>query len=289
MQDHHTFLSPRGRKSVEHRRGNAGGLADVARWALELLAARRALAVPRLRQDIFQMFGATLIDPDDARLGAFLAHLLRERVGAAEVADLYIPELARWLGAEWMEDRLSFVQVSLASARMQAMLRAIGCAWSADAAAPGDDRALALVVPQGEQHTLGALVLLGQLRRLGVTVRLALGPAPGETAEMLRAGRMAGVLVSLSGTGQLAKARALIDEIRMSGPQGMPIVLGGALLQTDIDAATGLGADLVTSDLRVALDACRAPLEAGLRDRGPGGLWAGETVLSARTGSGMGR
>jgi MerR family transcriptional regulator, light-induced transcriptional regulator len=268
MQDHHTFLSRRSPKLGKVRRDYAGGLADVAHWALELLAARRASAVPRLRKDLFEMFSAAVTDPDEARLGACLAHLVRERVGAAEVADLYIPELARWLGAEWMDDRLSFVQVSLASARLQALLRAIGCAWSADAAAPGDDRAVVLVVPQGEDHSLGAMVLSGQLRRLGVTVRLALGPDPGEVAEILRAGRMAGVFISVSGTGQLAKARELVEEVRRFGPQGIPVVVGGVLLQANIDAARRLGADLVTSDLHAALEACRAPTEAEYARKG---------------------
>lgn len=262
MQDHHTFSSPSGRKSGGIRRGSSGGLADVARWALGLLAVRRAMAVPQLREDLFELFLAAAIDPDDARLGACLAHMVRERVGAAEVSDLYIPALARQLGADWMDDRLSFVQVSLASARMQAMLRVIGCAWSADAAAPGADRAVVLVVPQGEQHTLGALVLLGQLRRLGVTVRLALDPEPGDVAKMLRTGSMAGVFISVAGTGQLAKARLLVEEIRRFGPQGIPIVLGGVVLQTDIEAAQTLGADLVTSDLHAALAVCRTSVGA---------------------------
>jgi methylmalonyl-CoA mutase cobalamin-binding subunit len=235
----------------------------VAHWALQLLAARRAVALPQIRADLFEAFHAAAIHPDDAQIGACLAYMVRERVGAAEVSDLYIPELARRLGAEWMDDALSFVQVSLATARIQALLRAIGCAWSADAAAPGADRAIALVVPEGEQHSLGALVLLGQLRRLGVTVRLALGPAPGDVAEILRTGRMDGVFISVAGTAKLANVRKLVQEIRRSGPPGLPIVVGGTVVQTDIELAQGLGVDLVTSDLRVALEACRTSEEAG--------------------------
>lgn len=256
MQDHHSFPAPMGRQPGGNRRGGGDGLADVARWALGLLAARRAVEVPRLRPDLFRQFYAASVDPDESRLGACLALMVRERVAAAAVADLYIPEMARLLGEDWIEDRLSFVQVSLAAARMQAMLRAIGCTWAADTAAPGAARALILTVPAREQHTLGALVLLGQLRRLGITVRLVLGPVRHEIPRLLRQGGMTGVLISVAGTARLADAAELVKEIRQEGPPGVPVVLGGAVLLSDRDAVGALGADLVTSDLRAALAVC---------------------------------
>lgn len=261
MQDHHIFPSPMGRYPGGGRRGGRDGLNDIARWALALLAARRANGTPRVRSDLMQVLHSAVIDPDPAPLDACLAMLVRERVGAAAVADLYVPDLARRLGEDWMEDRLSFVQVGLATARMQAMLRAIGCAWSADAAAPGAERSVALIVPQDEQHTLGALVLLGQLRRLGVTVRLMLGPAPGEVPPMLQRGGMGGVLISVAGTGKLAHVGDLVKEIRRDGPQGLPVVVGGAVLQSDIESVRSLGADLVTADLHAALRACGIEIE----------------------------
>lgn len=256
MQDHHIFPSPMGRHPGGGRRGGRDGLTDIAHWALSLLAARRADGVPQIRPELMQALQAALIDPDPARVRNCLSKLVRERVGAAAVADLYLPELARQMGEDWMEDRLSFVQVSLATARMQAMLRAIGCAWSADAAAPGAERAVALVVPRCEQHTLGALVLLGQLRRLGVTVRLMLGPMPGELGAVLRRGGMGGVLISVAGTGMLAHVCDLVKEIRKEGADGLPVVVGGAVLQSDIEAVRSTGADLVTADLHDALRAC---------------------------------
>lgn len=261
MQDHHIFPSPMGRHPGGGRRGGRDGLTDIAHWALSLLAARRANGTPRVRLDLMQSLHAALIDPDPDRIGACLSMLVRERVGAAAVADLYLPDLARQLGEDWMDDRLSFVQVSLATARMQAMLRSIGCAWSADAAAPGAERAVALVVPRSEDHTLGALVLLGQLRRLGVTVRLMLGPMPGELGAMLRRGGMGGVLISVAGTGKLAHVCDLVKEIRKDGPPGLPVVVGGAVLQSDTEAVNSTGADLVTADLHDALRACGIEIE----------------------------
>jgi hypothetical protein len=266
MQDHHAFPSPAGRSPRGNRRGGKDGVADVASWAVALLAARRAGAVARLRPDLLEAFRLAAVDADTAQMNAFLARTVRERVTAAAMADLYIPELARRLGADWMDDRASFAEVSLATARVQAMLRAVGCAWSADAAVPGGTRAVALAVARGEQHTLGAMVLLGQLRRLGVTVRLLLGPVRGEVGRLVRQGGLSGVLISAAGTGNLAYARDIVKEIRKDGPPGLPVVLGGAVLLTDADT-TGVvatvGADVVTADLHTALAACGIHIGTG--------------------------
>ena len=116
---------------------------------------------------------------------AFLRDLVRQKVPAATVADLYIPALARRLGDDWLDDRVSFMEVTLASSRMQGMLRAIGAAWTADLADPAQQGALLLIVVRNEQHTLGAMVLLGQLRRMGVSVRLSVGPEPSELRGVL--------------------------------------------------------------------------------------------------------
>lgn len=262
MQDHHVFPTPRGRHPG-HRRGGLDRFDDFARWALALLAARRSRDPETLRADLLDGFYAVATDPDEPRLHQFMMHLVRERVSAAAVADLYIPELARRLGRDWMDDRATFAQVSLATARIQGMLRAIGSAWSADTAAPGAARSLALVVPKGEQHTLGAMVLLGQLRRLGISVRLILGEGPAGIAALVRDGGLQGVLISVSATSRLAEVQGIVRELRAKVVAGLPIVVGGAVVRADVESMRLAGVDLMTADLSQALAACGIAVGAG--------------------------
>jgi methanogenic corrinoid protein MtbC1 len=209
-----------------------------------------------LRPDLLAAFHAAAIDESPAPLECFLRDLVRQKIGAATVADLYIPALARQLGEDWMEDRVSFLQVTLASSRMQAMLRALGAAWSADLADPGRATAFLLMVPRNEQHTLGSMVLLGQLRRVGVSVRLAIAPEPAELPGMLADRHYQGALISASSRTQLPEVRALVDAIRRSARVGMVIAVGGQILQGGGDVALATGADLATCDAAEVLAAC---------------------------------
>ncbi|MGQ0567302.1 MAG: hypothetical protein ACT4OK_19870 [Gemmobacter sp.] len=237
------------------------GVIDFAAWVVALLAARKSTAEPVVRADLLAAFHAAAIEEAHDAMEAFLRDLVRQKIPATTVADLYIPGLARRLGDDWLDDSVSFMEVTLASSRMQAMLRAIGAAWTADLAGPGQAASLLLVVVPHEQHTLGAMVLLGQLRRMGVSVRLAVGPTRSELRMMLADRHFQGVLVSAAAPARLADARAVVEEVRQSGPDGVVIAVGGHVLQFGLDVKGVTGADLATSDPALVLEACGIPVE----------------------------
>lgn len=237
-------------------RGEETGVIDFASWVVALLAARRSGGQPALRADLFDRFRAAVCAEDDGPLALVMAEFLREKVAAAAVADLYIPALAARLGEDWMDDVAGFAEVSLATARLQAMLRAMGAAWAADAACPGASDAIVLCTAPGEQHTLGALVLLGRIRREGVSVRLLLGPTTAELRDAFERVAPHGVLVSAAGTGRLAHLREFVKKIRQVGPPGLPVVVGGGVVAWLDDAAAATGADLAVTSLDDALAAC---------------------------------
>jgi len=257
MQDHHTFpdtkLSDRNRPRKDPAET---GVIDFAAWVVALLAARKSGAKAVLRADLLATFHAAAIKETESAMQAFLRDLVRRKISAATVADLYIPALARQLGDDWVDDRVSFMEVTLATSRMQAMLRAMGANWTADLAGPGQSGALLLVMPAHEQHTLGAMVLLGQLRRMGVSVRLSIAPDSNELRNVLAVGSYQGVLVSASSSARLGDLRAVVDDVRRFGPTGMVIAVGGNILQAGLDVKAATGADLATVDLGLVLNAC---------------------------------
>lgn len=233
-----------------------GGVVDFASWVVALLAARKQAAAPRLRPSLLAAFRAALVDDDAGRLDLFMRDLVRQKVTAGAVADLYIPAVARALGEDWMEDRASFLEVTLATARMQALLRAIGTAWTADTGSAPDDRALLLVVPAREQHTLGAMVLLGQLRRIGISVRLLIGPGEQELGAALRGGTFRGALISAACADHLAEIQQLVAQMRAACRVGLPIVVGGHVVECGKDVLALTGADAVATSLGEALAVC---------------------------------
>jgi hypothetical protein len=237
-------------------RSEEAGVIDFASWVVALLAARRSGGQPVLRADLLERFRAAACAEDDGPLSLVMAEFLREKVPAAAVADLYIPALAARLGEDWMDDVLGFAEVSLATARLQAMLRAMGAAWAADAACPGASEAIVLCTAPGEQHTLGALVLLGRIRREGVSVRLLLGPTAAELRDAFERVAPRGVLISAAGTGRLAQLRDFVKTIRQVAPPGLPVIVGGGVVAWLDDAAAATGTDLAATSLDEALAAC---------------------------------
>jgi methylmalonyl-CoA mutase cobalamin-binding subunit len=172
------------------------------------------------------------------------------------MADLYIPAAARLLGTQWTCDDKSFAEVTVASARLQAMVRAICTRWGTDGPTSAGRRSVLMVVPQGEDHTLGAVVATGQMRRMGISVCLRLRPAPGEVAELLRTRNFDGALISMAQTDRLEACRKLVAMMRKHGEPGLPVVVGGAIVQSTPDVKSLTGADLATGDAAEALGYC---------------------------------
>lgn len=119
--------------------------------------------------------------------------------------------------------------------------------------------AVLVLLPDGADHTLGASVLAGRLRRRGLSVRLLAGDPGKPLATTLRESRFDAVFLSASPSERLAHLRRLVDCVRLAA-RPAPIVLGGSILEpgrdsTDLVAETG--ADHGTSDLDQALSLCR--------------------------------
>lgn len=270
MQDQHFPLvgSRAPGRTADRRATEDDSVVDFASWVVSLLAARKTVAEAAPRPEIVAGLIVAACSADGAQLDLFLRELVRQKISAAAVADIYIPAAARQLGEDWYDDRATFAEVTLATARLQGMLRAIGTAWVADLAQPGQVGTILLAVPPREQHTLGAMVLLGQLRRLGISVRLMVAPSSSDLKKAMDSARFDGVLVSSASAVRLADLRNFMATIRRAAPAGMPIILGGGVLQLVDDAKAKTGADAVAPDLPTALEACGLVCDAnGARKR----------------------
>jgi MerR family transcriptional regulator, light-induced transcriptional regulator len=234
----------------------AGAPLSVSSLAIEVVAKLVARPVPierSLRQDILDKLVAAVLSDDPAAGAALKADLTRARVSSTVLADLYIPEAARKLGQGWNEDCLTFAQVSIGTAKLQAMLREIGADWTADARAVAAKTTVLVIVPQEQQHTLGAMVLLNQLRRRGVSVCLRLAPKPEEIGALLTTRKFDGVMISLASQENVPHVSRIVGILRKSCPRGVFIALGGAAIADSHDLVARTGVDLVSNDLDLVL------------------------------------
>lgn len=231
-------------------------MGGVTQFAAEVVArlVQRDVAVDRnLRETLIDRFAAAVASNDPAMLELFKPELKRARVSAVALADYYIPEVARRLGRDWERDCLSFADVTMGTARLQAILREIGAGWSADREGASNGPTLLLVLPGGEQHTLGAMVLAGQLRRMGISVSLKIAPSPGELAHYVAERAFDGALVSVACNDRLETCCKLVKTLKESSKGALRVAVGGAILDAGEDVMRSTGADLVTNDILRAL------------------------------------
>lgn len=223
-----------------------------ASQVLSVVASRSQISRSTIRGDILDELLDAVAAFDSAPRVAFLETCREAKISDAMLVDEYLPAAARKLGAAWCEDDMSFADVTIGSARLQAMLR--------DLRAPQVDDLKALnvliVVPQDAYHTLGAAVVADQLRRLGVAPTLALGLDRDELAELVESHDFNAVMISAAACERLETLRTIVDCVRGATRSVVPIILGGTVSEKDTDILTLTGADYVSTNPKEALQAC---------------------------------
>jgi MerR family transcriptional regulator, light-induced transcriptional regulator len=231
----------------------------LASRALSVVAERKARPIRAIMPVFVDLLGEAALSRDREPFFPILHRMAQAGIKPEEIADSYVPAVARQLGDMWCSDRIGFAAVTISCARLQGLLRELGPEWRADRAADPLAPSILLIVVGEAQHTLGATVLSGQLRRIGLSVRLMCGARPDEVAILLRHLSFNAVFLSSSLGESLESLRRVVDAARAAVGAGLPIVLGGTILMDGPSAAelqALTGADHVTGDLNEALDLC---------------------------------
>jgi MerR family transcriptional regulator, light-induced transcriptional regulator len=248
MQDGQNFGS--GRQVLR----TYGGVQSFASDVIARLVTKEVSMTAALREDLIERFTHALVKSDMTDFDQLRPELRRARISPTLFTDRYLPEIARRLGKAWEDDQMTFAEVTMGAARLQAILRQVGAGLVADAG--GRDSAMPtvlLVVPSGQQHTLGAFVILGQLRRQGVSVCLRVSPSEGDLRALLASRRFDGAMISLALTEELPAARRLMGWLKDMTVGQLRIALGGIAVSKAAEPIDAPEADIVTNDLTLAI------------------------------------
>jgi methylmalonyl-CoA mutase cobalamin-binding subunit len=246
------------RGSAQEAASAAGPLCGVTKFAVQVVAklvARDGADEAGLREILLQRLFDAVTTANLNALDDIKPEFKRARISASAMADHYIPEVARRLGTAWEEDRLSFAGVTMGVARLQAILRELGAAWSADALGQTDGPTVLVLLPQGEQHTLGTMVLAGRLRRMGVSVSLQIAPDVSQLSNFVADRSFDGAMISVTCKSRLETCRKLIKALKDATKGRLMVAIGGAILDDAEDVLRLTGADVVTNDISHALGA----------------------------------
>ncbi len=165
-QDGQNGFSTRGARQTR-------GASVLAENAVSLLNQRQAVTPSGARQFVLDHLLRAVTSTQEFDAGQMLDELRGHRLSVDAVIDMYVPAIARLLGAMWEDNDLDFAAVTVGAMRLQSLL-SIASAEALDfVRRPNNSPFMLITIPEGEQHSLGAFVLTAQLRRLGCRVDMS--------------------------------------------------------------------------------------------------------------------
>ncbi len=236
---------------------------DVAREVVRRLAfrVRRAERPDNgpSAQDI-ERFCAALLSRDEAAGNRFIIAIRREGVPAETIYLAYVAAAARRLGKLWERDRISFMDVTLASGRLYRIIRGlrhvIDSGWDDD----GQKSTLFALVPQ-ETHTLGIEIATDMFRREGWDVDLSVGETHEAIVTRTEDTRYQAIVVVAQGEEMLANLVRLVLALRITQPMALIVVAGNIVGQVaHVDKL--VGADSVIDRIENAATVLRDMVDA---------------------------
>lgn len=211
---------------------------------------------PRTLVQFLEEMQAVMTQTNHDKTALLLNRMRSVGIRDADIADFYIPVVARRLGEGWGNDTLKFVDVTMGVSNLYNMLRKLDASWCMPEHAPfGTLGEICVIVPRGVQHSLGANILTGQMRRAGYDVRLGNDLPLDDIAKFVSSPATMGVMVSATVWETFDFLRSVVKKIRLGNPW-VPVLIGGNVLERNCDVSAEIGADYATNDWQTALGFC---------------------------------
>jgi len=217
----------------------------------------RGLEHDRLYEKALTDFRSLLLNPRTrlASLLAFLEHQLPQgRPRYVQV--LFLETTARLLGRDWVDDSCDFIDVTIATARLQEIATCLSDRFREPPCSPQAPNAL-ILTPKGEQHTLMPHLIGLLFDSLGWSSQVLDGHAT-KTRLLSRAVDAADIVcIGWSNIRLAGEFKTLVQDMRkLRSPHKLPLVVGGAAALESVDFLVGLGIDCICDSVYSAVRIC---------------------------------
>lgn len=219
----------------------------LATQVLSVLAERQGRGCNGVRQFVLEYLVRTIVNAGQFDPTQVMEELRGHRLTVDTVIDDYIPLAARRLGEDWVSSEIDFASVTVGALRLQSLLGVASSEMLQGARTKSADMLAMIVIPEGEQHFLGAAVLAAQLRRLGVDVCTSFGELDSTLISRVRSEEPEMLLFTCARTAGLAHIKKTVQKLREALTLAPVIALGGALNEDPAGMKRQTGVDLVTS------------------------------------------
>lgn len=232
-------------------------LEPLASQVIMLLSERQTISPVGARQVIVDYLVRSALSSSGFDPVQVMHELRGYRLTVDAVIDLYIPQAAVCLGDLWMSSDIDFAQVTVGSLRLQALLSEAIVDGASRVRTDVSDMLTALViVPEGEQHVLGANVVAAQLRRLGCDTSVSFCETSKEVATRVICDQPDMVLFSCSRSAALESISRTVQKIRSNSDLAPVIAVGGAVRGDTDGIMKKAGADIMTNMAKDVLAFC---------------------------------
>lgn len=239
-----------------YQNGRPQDVGHFASTVISVLRDRQTVTGTGVRQFVIDHLMRAILSTGSFDPVMMMEELRGHRLSVDAIIDTYIPCAARALGVLWVEDTIGFAAVTIGSLRLQALLGEASCETRMELRKDMAWLDTLVVVPQGEQHFLGASVVSAQLRRMGCEVATSFDESLGSLSARIKKDRPDLVLITCSSSQKLETVTQTVLSVRNASADGPVIALGGAL---SVDAETAIettGVDIVTNIARDAVAFC---------------------------------
>ena len=232
-----------------------GLLQDLAREVVRRLAFRMPKTVEAQGMpsdhDI-AVFCDALLSSDETAADRIILNAREDGVGLETVYLGYIAGASRRLGKMWEDDIVSFMDVSLGTARLYRIIRGLRHSI-APIILEGRSRTPALfALAPGETHTLGIEIAADLFRRDGGDVDVCLGKTHDEILALADTRHYSVIVLGAHSDRSVASLLQLAVALRISQPL-TPFALAGGLVDQQPEIKTVIGAEMVITDIQAAI------------------------------------
>ncbi len=225
---------------------NLTAIQGLASYALSSTTRRRGF--PLADGSLLNATYQALIATDSAAWD----ELTTEAIGAEEIMEFVIPQLAAIIGRGWETGSMGFLEVSFASGRLMQLAQTTSVAYLENAPEPQrqiqKDDGIVMIIPQGEEHLIGGIVTAYRLKKLGLDVAVSVLAPLDEILALIEHERATCICISIGTREMLAKANDLAAQLRADMP-GCTIIFGGSVLATLDAQDETYDADLFSNDV----------------------------------------
>lgn len=176
--------------------------------------------------------------------------ILRERRDGVAMETVYLHTLAgsaRLMGEMWLDDRLSFIDMAVATGRIFGMMRGLRFDVQQPVLQGEKSRkALFMTVP-GETHTLGVTMAADLFRSRGWLITLRTGIAHQQLVESLSQERHSVIGISAGHPRSIVALTRLVVALRINQPWAH-IIVGGQLVEQVPDLKDLIAVDAVLAN-----------------------------------------